>query len=167
MTLIVEDGSIVENSNTFVNRADFIQYAALTGVTLPNNSSTDILLIKAFQFINSYEGKLKGFRVSRSQSAPYPRSSLKIQGWAWSTSEIPTLVIECQNELALELNSGADLYNPTFSKGPRIEETVSGAVTVKYATTSTVSSRVKSRALKLLDELLKTPGFNSIQLVRS
>jgi hypothetical protein len=134
MSLIIEDGSIVDNANSLVTREDFILYAASIGTTIIDDENADILLIKAMNFIDSHENKLKGARTKRDQSLSFPRYNLRINGWAWNTDEIPIEAINCQMELALELNSGIDLYNPTFSKGPRIEETVSGAVTVKYGT---------------------------------
>jgi hypothetical protein len=167
MTLIVEDGSVVENANSLVSRDDYIDYAASVGVTIENTEDADFQLIKALNFISSYEDRLKGTRTDRDQSAPYPRSGLRINGWAWDDDEIPIAAIRCQIELALEINSGTDLYNPVFSKGPRIEETVSGAVTVKYGVQSSIPIRTQSRAFKLLNDLLKSSGLQSIELVRA
>jgi hypothetical protein len=119
------------------------------------------------KFIDAHESKLKGIKTERDQSLSFPRYNLRINGWSWNTDEIPTEAKNCQMELALELNSGTDLYNPTFSKGPRIEETVSGAVTVRYGTNSVSATRLTSKGFKLLDSLLKTSGITSIPLVRA
>lgn len=165
MSLIIEDGSIVDNANSLVTRAEFISYAGSIGTTITDDEDADTLLIKAMNFIDAHESKLKGVKTERDQSLSFPRYNLQINGWSWNTDEIPTEAKDCQMELALELNSGTDLYNPTFSKGPRIQETVSGAVTVKYGTNPVSATRVKSRGFKLLDCLLKSSGI-SIPLVR-
>lgn len=167
MSLIVENGSIVDNANSLVTRAEFIAYASLIGTTIVDDEDADVLLIKAMKFIDAHESKLKGIKTERDQSLSFPRYNLRINGWSWNTDEIPTEAKDCQMELALELNSGTDLYNPTFSKGPRIEETVSGAVTVRYGTNSVSATRLTSKGFKLLDSLLKTSGITSIPLVRA
>ncbi len=166
MSLIIEDGSIVNNANSLVTRTEFISYAASLGVVIADNETTDVLLIKAMNFINSHERQLKGSKVDRDQGVSYPRTGLVVDGWAWEQTEIPTIAKNCQMEFALEINSGNDLYNPTYSKGPRIEETVSGAVTVRYGTNSVMASKVLSRGFKILNSLLKSSGLQSIALVR-
>ena len=167
MSLIIEDGSIVSEADSLVTRAEFIAYAASIGVTIDDSDDSDVLLVKAMKFIDSYENKIKGVKIDREQSLSFPRYNLVVNGWSWNTDEIPTEAKRCQMELALDVNSGTDLYNLTYSKGPRIEETVSGAVTVKYGTTSAMASKTKSRGLTLLNSLLKTSGLQSIKLVRA
>ena len=167
MSLTIEDGSIVSEADSLVTRAEFIAYAASIGVTIDDSDDSDVLLVKAMKFIDSYENKIKGVKIDREQSLSFPRYNLVVNGWSWNTDEIPTEAKRCQMELALDVNSGTDLYNLTYSKGPRIEETVSGAVTVKYAAPSVGVSMIKSRGRKLLDSLLRAPKFNSIKLVRA
>lgn len=169
MTIIIEDGSIVENANSLVTRAEVIAYAANYGVTLTDDTETDIYLLEAMKYISFIDEKLKGTRVSRAQTLPYPRYGLIIRGFAWGSDEIPTEAKIAQQELAIDLKAGLDLYNRLNEKGPVIEERVEGAVTRKYADRSIKSmadGEIKTRATEALKPLLKNVGLMSVELVR-
>lgn len=133
MAIVVEDGSIVTGANSFVSRADFIAYAADKGVTIADEDATDILLVKAGEYINVQEPRLKGDRVERDQPMAYPRNNLTIEGWDWSNTEIPRQAILAQMEFALDLNDGIDLYNPPANPNLTAKrERVEGAVEVEH-----------------------------------
>ena len=133
MALIIETGSIVPNANSFVTRAEFIAHALEKGVTIADEGATDVMLVKAGQYINSKEPNLKGRLVNRDQPMVYPRNDLQLEGWAWSSTEIPRQVILAQMELALDLNDGIDLYNPPANPNLTAKrERIEGAVEVEY-----------------------------------
>jgi len=169
MTIIIEDGSIVENANSLVTRAEAIAYALTFGITLADEVATDVYLIKAMQYFYSIENQLKGYRVDRDQTLPYPRSGIIINGFAWESDEIPTEAKTAQLELIIDLSQSVDIYNRSFSKGVVLEEAVDGAVSRKYAdtTTKSLSSNViKTRATEALKPLLNNVGLMSVELVR-
>lgn len=169
MTIIIEDGSIVENANSLVTRAEAIAHALTYGITLADSTTTDILLIKAMDYFLSIENQLKGYRVDRAQTLAYPRGGVKINGFVWDSDEIPTEAKIAQLELTLDLNNEVDLYNRQLSKGAVIEEAVEGAVSRKYADTSTKSlttNIIKTRGVEALKPLLNNVGLMSIELVR-
>ena len=141
MTLTVETGAIVTGANSYVSRADAIAYASDRGVALADSAATDAILIKAASYLESYRSKFKGELVSRDQPLAWPRYSAVIEGFAWGHDEIPRQVINAQLAVLLEINAGDDPFNPTPVVGPVTEETVAGAVTVRYA--SGTSSKVK------------------------
>lgn len=157
MTLIVENGSIVAGANTFVTRAQMIAYAAAGGVTLANNESTDVLLVRASRYISSLEPRLKGRRVERGQPLAYPRKDLVLLDEPYDDDEVPDLVLEAQMTLALDLNAGIDPFNPASSL-PVVEETVQGAVTVRYAAPSGVANRTRETASRAILRLLMKGG---------
>lgn len=168
MALIIEDGSIVANADSFVSRADFITYAAAKGVTIADDAATDVLLVKAGQYINSLESQLKGDLVDRDQSMSYPREHLYIEGWYWENNEIPRQVILAQQELALDLNDGVDLYNrPANPNLIAKKEKVHGAVEVEYfGKDSGVKLSSDSQAQALISSLMKNNGL-SIAVMRA
>ena len=134
MAIIVEDGTIVTGSNSFITRADYIAFAESIGVTITDDVTADEQLIKAGNFINAHENNLKGTLVERDQSMAYPRHDLVIDGWYWLSTEITAQVIDAQIYLALDLNAGEDLYNR--SQNPNLatkREKIDGAVEVEYA----------------------------------
>ena len=52
MALIIEDGSIVEDANSFTTDAEFVAYADARGYTLPDTESVrDQLQIKAMDYL--------------------------------------------------------------------------------------------------------------------
>lgn len=168
MALIVEDGSLVVNSDTFVSRVDFITYAASKGITIADDAATDALLVKAGQFINAKEPQLKGDKVDRDQSMSFPREGLYLEGFYWEITEIPRQVVLAQMELALDLNDGIDLYNPPSN--PNLiakREKVEGAVEVEYfGKDSGVKLSRDSQSMALLNVLLKNSGL-SIAVMRA
>jgi len=167
MSLIVEDGSIVTGADSYVTRADYIAYAATLGVTIADEDATDVQLIQAAQYIDSLESQLKGTRVTRDQPLAFPRSDVIIDGWEWEETEIPRQVITAQMALALDINSGEDLYNPTKTL-PVVRERVDGAVEVAYANPNVVGQvSTKSRSSALVASLMKRGGLFSIEAMRS
>jgi len=153
MTLTVETGAIVTGANSYVSRADAIAYAANRGVTLADTTATDAMLIKATDYLETYADRFKGILVDREQPLSWPRYDAVIEGFSWESDEIPRQVVNAQLAVLLEINAGDDPFNPTPVVGPVTEKTVSGAVTVRYA--SGTSSKVKkSRASDAIIALL-------------
>ena len=166
MSLIIEDGTIVDNADSFVTRAELITYAAGFGVTLPDTTATDQRLRAAALYLRSLEGRLKGELVERDQPLPYPRKNLTLEGFNWEPDEIPRQVILAQMALALDLHAGIDLYNRPQNQ-PITQERVEGAVVFSYASPSVVSKvSTQSSATALVNTLLKRAGMFSIPLER-
>jgi hypothetical protein len=161
--LVIEDGSIVSGSDSYVSRADYIAYAASLGVTVPDTAATDVQLVKAAQYIGSFEGRLKGTRVTRDQYMAYPRKDLFIDGFAWDEDEIPRNVVLCQMQVALDINEGIDPYNPPTSGSTAIKsERVEGAVTVQYAVKDAAKLSRNSSSSALLSSLLEYSGLRIV-----
>lgn len=107
MALIVEDGTIVTDANTWVTDAEFQAYASMNGVTLPTLiSEREVLLFAGVKGVTAKENKLKGCRVSSTQELPYPRVGSDVNGFAVPATSIHKNVKKSQMELALQaLNS--------------------------------------------------------------
>ena len=166
MAVILEDGSQVSNSDSWVTRAAYIAYALTVGITVADNVTADQQLIKAAIFIATKENSLKGVLVDRDQSMVYPRSSLYINGFSWLSTEIPTTVKNCQMELALDINAGVDLYNLPKSESGIKKEKIDGAVEVEYAIAEDQVSSRRSASKNYLSQLMVGGGL-SIPIVMS
>jgi len=154
MALIVEDGSQVTNSDSYVTRAVYIAYALTLGVTIADEEETDQKLRKAAIYISSKESQLIGVRVDRDQSIAY-----------WEIDEIPTQVKNAQMNLALDLEDGIDLYNLPQSDNVGIKkEKIDGAIEVEYAIAEGSKISRKSSSQALMSQLTSTSSF-SIGLV--
>lgn len=170
MAIIVEDGSIVANANSYVTRANFITYAADRGITIANTTASDVFLIKAAEHIDQHEDNLKGTRREKTQSMAFPRTGLTIDGWYWGSDEIPRNVVLCQYAFAMDLAASIDLLNRPQNPGlAKRSETVVGAVSVEYAIGASQNQKLSrtSTADALLHSLLKNSGLRTVQLVRA
>lgn len=170
MAIIVEDGTLVTDANSFVSRAEYIAYALDRGVVIADDTAADVQLIKATEFIASHEANLKGTLVDRTQTTPYPRYNLQLEGFELASTEIPRQVILCQLAVALDINDNIDPYNTPanpnlIAKSKRVE----GAVTVSYAVNDGNGQKLSrsSRYEALLASLLNRSGLLSIPLVRT
>lgn len=103
--LIIEDGSIVTDANSFCTDAEFNAYANLNGVTLPaTQPERETLLVFAMKYIEGVEDKFKGSRVSQLQELSFPRLGLCVNGQSVSSSIIHKNVKKAQMELAIQAN---------------------------------------------------------------
>jgi hypothetical protein len=166
--LIIETGAIVSGADSFVTQADFATYAANFGLTVGTVEEQKQALRAAAVFIGTYETRLKGTKIERDQPLPFPRKDLTIEGFTWSDDEIPRQVILCQMQLAIDLRSGIDIYNPPQSASvPVKREKVDGAVEVEYAVNSAQKLSQNSTSRALLHSLLKDSGLSVIRLKRA
>lgn len=163
MAIVIENGSIVTGANSYVSRTDAIAYAAARGVTLANAAATDAILVKACDYLESFRSRFKGSLTELDQPLAWPRSGASIEGYDWNDDEIPRQVIAAQCALIVEINAGADPFNPEAVVGPVVEKTVPGAVSVKYAsaTSSKVSKEAPSAAIIAL--LLNRSGLFAVR----
>ena len=166
MAIIVEDGSIVAGANSYVTRAEYIAYALERGIVIADAVDADVELIKAAQYIDSLERQLMGSRVTRDQGLAFPRYDVFIDDWNWAHTEIPRQVLLAQLGVALDIHAGLDPYNPATNL-PVIEEQISGAVTVKYASPTSFKISSESTTAALIASLKKRGGLYSIPLVRA
>lgn len=164
MALIVEDGTIVANANTLVTEFEFESYAEGMGVTI--SGEIEPILRKAMQFVDSFDARMKGSRVSRDQALSFPRSDFEIDGWSWGETEIPRAAILAQLAVALDIAQGIDPYNPPQAK-IRTKERVEGAVEVAYAAPTAGFKLSKSSSSEaLINALLRSSGL-TLAVVRS
>tara|TARA_R110000796_G_scaffold42012_5_gene104143 strand:+ start:653 stop:1162 length:510 start_codon:yes stop_codon:yes gene_type:complete len=160
-TLIVETGSIVTGANTYVTIPEYITYAEGFGVTVEDTNVFRVQLIKAAQYIASKESQLMGDMVERYQPLSYPRNNLTdLDNFSWQNNEIPTLAKNCQMSLALDIQSGEDLYNLSQSGAVGVKsEEVMGAVKVEYAVADSQRIARHSRSQSLLAALMVRGGL--------
>lgn len=161
MSLTVEDGTIVEGADSYVTREAFIIYAASRGVTIADSEDTDEILRKAFDYIDSLEPKLKGFRRNYSYANAYPREDVTIDGYYWPSDEIPNAVKRAQYELGLDINAGVDLYNRKASESTPVKRVrVEGVVEKEYAVSDRPQPARRSLSRYLLAKLMKNNGLS-------
>lgn len=74
MTIIVEDGTNVADANSYVSVADLVAYAEERGIELPvDPAEQEVLLIKAMDYLESFETRFPGVRAYTGQMLAWPR----------------------------------------------------------------------------------------------
>jgi len=154
--------SITVNTNSYVTRQELIDYADARGITVPDTAETDVLLINATDFLETYEGRFLGSRATAEQALAWPRQGVVLRGFKVPDDEVPELVKQVQKEIALDLQAGVDLYNRE-DRQIVTRERVDGAVEVAFATPNVVGVRLQqSKAMNLL-RLITTGGTITLE----
>lgn len=164
MAIIVEDGSDVANANSWVSRAEAIAFAAARGVTLADSTATDILIIKAMDYLESMRPQYVGTRTYDDQTLSFPRTGLTIDGLAFADDEIPPQLKSAEMLLVIYGSRGID-FLPSVSDKFVVEEQV-GPLRTKYSESiNTGTSPIMPMIDAYLEQLL-TFGGAQLQLVR-
>lgn len=154
-TIIVEDGSIVANANSYVTAAELETYADERGVTgLSADSDTRAhLLFKAMDYIETrvFQGQQVDFGV---QELVWPRDEVYIEGNLLSKTAIPLMLKRAQCELALAYNSR---YDPLAPVEKQVKEEYF-AVFKKVYMDNAVDAPILKKVNAWLDPLLSSDG---------
>lgn len=132
--LIVEDGSIVANANSFVDEAQIVQHAAMRGVALPFTTDAEkdavaVLGILAADYLRILPWR--GEIVSTAQTMPWPRKNMNLTP-DWPDNVIPMAVTEAQMQLAMLSNGGTVLIPTGEGLGFIIKEKI-GPIETMYS----------------------------------
>lgn len=102
MTLIVEDGTIVANANSYVSDDDYTTYSSARGYTIGADATTrEQEILKAMDYIESYRDQFKGLKVSADQPLQWPRYSVYLDGFQLDSNFIPTELKRAVMEAAI------------------------------------------------------------------
>lgn len=144
--IVVEDGTGLADANSWVDRATTIQYALDQGVTLADDSTTDVLLYKARAYLETF--RYVGERATTTQRLSWPRKNAEIEDVAFPSDEIPQQIIDAQMQLAIYAQS-TDLA-PVVTGAFVTREKV-GPIETEYASSVRTNGQPY---FPLIDELL-------------
>jgi len=195
MTLIVEDGTVVANSNTYVTVAEFISYAENQGNTAAAEADEEQIepaLIKAAQYMEQkWRLMWAGSRVDAVQSMDWPRRGVPVPDffdpfynnvnvpiafqdtYFIPENEVPAEAKEAQNLLALATFSGGSLSStplqPNYGRKTKREK--AGSLEVEYMTAeeggNTSMTNTYWDAAKTVEPFLNQSNPHTGQVVRS
>lgn len=155
--LIIEDGSVVANANSFVTDAEFNTYANLRNMSVPaTQPDREALLVQAMDYLFSKEQEFKGYRVSADQVLPYPRRGVCANGFNIPSDAIPISLKSAQMESALAANTIALLPNESLQN---VQKTKVDVLEISYfqgGSMTTVNLQAVDAKLK---PLLKPTGM--------
>jgi len=158
MAIIVEDGSIVTNANSYVSEAELAAYVAARNITLTGTAA--VLLIQAMDYIESLQ--FQGIKTTRDQGLQFPRAYVEIDGYILDSHTIPKELKNGLMQTAIAIDEGNDPLAPLTQK-VKLEKV--DVIEVEYMDGS--SSQITPRAI--IAALYKLtigggPGGNTIKV---
>ena len=82
MALVIEDGTIVAEANSYVTVEEARAFALLRGVILSAvDADVEILIIEAMDYVEAKGSKFKGMKYTRDQDLQWPRSGATVDGY--------------------------------------------------------------------------------------
>ena len=132
MPLIVEDGSGVEDANSYITLSEARDIAAMRGITLSAEDTelTPQLVVSADR-LNSYESRFTGERSTADQGLSYPRTRSTRFCKIYPDNKIPKELKLAQVVLAGFLQSGIDVWASPINEGVTREKV--GPIEIEYA----------------------------------
>lgn len=132
MPLIVEDGTGIEDANTYIDLADARALATLRGIDLSgDDAELSSQLVVAADRITSYEDRFTGRRATGIQGLSHPRKCSMRYGEAYPIDSIPKELKLAQITLADYIASGFDVWAPIDLEGVTREKV--GPIETEYA----------------------------------
>lgn len=165
ISIIVEDGSLVNGANSYVNLATARQFALNRGKSLPaSDDEANAALIRAMDYIEAKRRQFKGVKVSPTQSLQWPRKCVDIDGEDFPENAIPIELKNAQCQLALEAAT-IDLM-PT-SSGAFVIREKTGPIETEYSETISTSGSPNMPAVEAFLAPLLSVGSFRLQVARA
>lgn len=157
MALIIEDGTIVPNANSFVTVAEARTFCSLRNLELPTaDSDVEPLLIAAVDYLFSIENKFQGYRSDTAQELLFPRDNIVVFG-SDLTGEIPANLKKAQCRLAFDVSQN-DLIQTGVDR--EVIKTKLGPLEKQYAPSGSTNYQFKPNAALSILEPLFSPSYN-------
>ncbi len=156
MALIVEDGSVVADADSFVSLVDARARAELIGLTLPvDDTECEVALRKGGIYVNGQDSTLTGSRVSGEQTMCYPRTGATRYTFDLAITSIPTEAIDAQLSAAASIGAGTVVHKVSDGREVQSVEVV-GAVKKSYFQSSASATNELSESISYLNPLSKS-----------
>lgn len=130
MSIIIEDGTIVEGANSYIDDAYLVSYATKRGLVLPDLlADREILIYNSMDYIETMSAQLKGSIVSEDQPLSFPRKGIYVNGFLLSEGKIPENIKKAQAQVAFE-SSVTDLFSD--NDGTNVKKEKLGPLETEY-----------------------------------
>jgi hypothetical protein len=163
VTLILEDGTGVDNANTYILLVDARTLAGQYGWQLPvDDEQANITLINGYNYLNTLESGMCGTRSYEDQTGAFPRENCSCGPFPIASDVIKPEVKQAQVRAAVTFGAGTDVNPDSDGKNIASEE-VTGAVKVSYFNNGKTGGSVKiTEAIQFLERcyLTSANGIN-------
>ena len=160
MAIIVEDGTVVPNANSYVTEAELTTYAADRGVTLTGTPA--VLLINAMDYLESLH--YIGYKFIEEQPLQWPRDEVYIDTYYIERTTIPKELKNGQMAVALSIDAG---NGPLETLDRNVKREKADVVEIEYMDNAPPEAIVRT-INAALRKLLAPGGFggSSFRVVR-
>lgn len=153
MPLIVEDGTGMENANSYIDLAEAREIAAMRGVTLSIVDSELVpQLVVSADRIGSYESRFTGERSTSDQGLSYPRTRSTRFCKIYPDNKIPKELKLAQVVLAGFLEAGIDVWASPINEGITREQV--GPIEIEYAE-DIIATSIENPYLAQIESILE------------
>ena len=174
LTLIVENGTNIDGANTYASVETVREYSANRGVTLSvDDDAVAIQIVKAMDYLSTFEGRWKGQQTYVTQSLPWPRGGIYYSGYSYQpNTAIPAKLIAALGQLVIEQHNGIELFFATDTGEAWITREKLDVIETEYSEAVRLAQMArggKGPTLPLVDALLApllTAGGFSLVTVR-
>lgn len=149
-TIVVEDGTVVGDANSYITAAQLDAYASDRGKTISGTQAD--LLIQAMDYLEAQN--FKGIKYSRDQALQWPRVEVAVDNYYLDSDTIPQLLKDAQAEIAIAIDEG---YSPFARVDRATKKEKVDVIEVEYMDGGNVNPIVQTINLKLA-KLLKSGG---------
>ena len=164
ITLVLEDGSIVDGANTYAELQTVRDYADNRGFTV--NADDTILcqhMLRAMDYLAARECQMIGDRIDIAQALSWPRTNYTYKGFTPEepTDEdgdgvldepyfMPTELVNALAELCVQIEAGVELWHRTVTSNEDLtgqikKEELPGPLKVEYSERNTDASFIDER----------------------
>jgi len=153
MTLIIEDGSIVANANSYITAAEYsawsdARFGASRSTEPVDDDAIEALIFRAMDYFEAQE--FQGSKVRSTQSLQWPRYGVSIDGYSASSASIPSEVKASIYELAYAQELGNGELNTIDRKTKREKVDVIEVEYADNASSAVINVSVPNAMKKLL-----------------
>lgn len=162
--LIVEDGSVVDDANTYASLEYVQKYAAYRGEELDEDEEvTKASIINAMDFIEGLSQSFQGSRVTANQNLQFPRSGVWIDRNLIPYNVIPRQLKDAVAQLVIDIKLTGPLQATTGAfavKRRKLE-----GLEIEYAVGPNAQGAVRTsheKAMALLNPLFMFRSGNNV-----
>tara|TARA_R110000823_G_scaffold295316_1_gene414394 strand:- start:7425 stop:8258 length:834 start_codon:yes stop_codon:yes gene_type:complete len=167
--LIIEDGTVVANANSWVTDEEYKAYAKLKGYSIPaTQPDREANLANAYDFINfTYEDRLQGWRVTpQTQTGCMPRTNIYAYDVLVGSTSIPQDFKNAQMLASFSINDGVDINAVKDTANLAGFSVGSGAYSESYQSNSSTPTLAQMPAVTKVLKPYTKAGLNGGGLYR-
>ena len=163
MAIIVENGTIVPNANSYNSDAEYVAYAAARGITIGADAAArEVELIRATDYVDNELTRMQK-KTDATQSLRYPQSVSYVNGALVASNVIPNELKRAQLEAAISVFKGVFDVVATASN---IKSEQLDKLKTEYFEGAQQQEAKSDGADTYLDMLSPTAGGSSFSVVR-